>query len=99
VYRDARRSADGSFAVFVRSNDGEFPRLGLPIAARVIGNAVRRNTIKRVVRESFRLHQHELPAVDIVVNARSGARDADNAALVRSLEKHWRAVIKQCAAS
>ena len=99
MYRDARRSADGSFAVFMRRNDGGFPRLGLSIAARVIGNSVRRNRVKRVVRESFRLHQHELPAVDIVVNARSGARDADNAALVRSLEKHWRAVIKQCAAS
>jgi hypothetical protein len=35
--------------------------------------------------------------VDIVVNARSGARDADNAVIVRSLEKHWRTVVKQCA--
>ena len=97
VYRDARRSADGSFAVFTRSNDDGIPRLGLSVAARVIGNAVRRNHIKRLVRESFRQHQHELPAVDIVVNARSGARDADNAAIMRSLEKHWRAVIRQCA--
>jgi ribonuclease P protein component len=97
VYRDARRFADGSFAIFTRSNDGGIPRLGLSIAARVIGNAVRRNRIKRLVRESFRQHQHELPAVDIVVNARSGARDANNASIVRSLEKHWRAVIRQCA--
>jgi ribonuclease P protein component len=51
------------------------------------------------VRESFRLHQHEFPAVDIVVNARNGARDADNPAIVRSLEKHWRAVNKACASS
>ena len=36
MYRDARRSADGSFAVFMRRNDGGFPRLGLSIAARVI---------------------------------------------------------------
>jgi ribonuclease P protein component len=99
VYRDARRSADGSFAVFMRGNDNALPRLGLSIAARVIGNSVRRNRVKRLIRESFRLHQHELPSVDIVVNARSGARDADNAALVRSLEKHWRAVIKLCASS
>jgi ribonuclease P protein component len=103
VYRDARRSADAFFAVFTRVPDKAppmpVPRLGLAIAARTIGNAVRRNRIKRLVRESFRQHQHELPALDIVVNARSGARDADNAAIVRSLEKHWRAVIKQCASS
>jgi ribonuclease P protein component len=99
VYRDARRSADGCFAVFMRNSGGDAPRLGLSVAARIIGGAVRRNRIKRLVRESFRQHQHELPAVDIVVNARSGARDADNAAIVRSLEKHWRAVTKQCASS
>jgi ribonuclease P protein component len=58
---------------------------------------VRRNHVKRLVRESFRRHQHELPAVDLVVNARSASRDAENAAIVRSLERHWRAVIKQCA--
>jgi ribonuclease P protein component len=99
VYKDARRFADACFAIFVRPNDAASARLGLSVAARVIGNAVRRNRIKRLVRESFRLHQHELPAFDIVVNARSGARDADNAAVVRSLEKHWRALSKSCAAS
>jgi ribonuclease P protein component len=103
VYRDARRSADAFFAVFTRAPgtapSQPIPRLGLAIAARIIGGSVRRNRIKRLVRESFRQHQHELPAVDIVVNARNGARDADNVAIVRSLEKHWRAVIKQCASS
>ena len=97
VYRDSRRSTDACFAVLTRNSGGSIPRLGLSIAARIIGNAVRRNRIKRLVRESFRQHQHELPAVDIVVNARSGARDADNAVIVRSLEKHWRTVVKQCA--
>lgn len=98
VYRDARRSVDGCFAVCTRPSGGTQPRLGLAIAARIVGNAVSRNRIKRLIRESFRLHQYELPAVDIVVNARSAAREADNAALARSLEKHWRTVIRQCAA-
>jgi ribonuclease P protein component len=95
VYRAARRSADAFFGVFTRANDGTAARLGLAIAARIIGGAVRRNRIKRLVRESFRAHQHDLPAVDIVINARSAARDADNAAIVRSLEKHWQTVIRQ----
>jgi ribonuclease P protein component len=99
VYRDARRFADALFAIFARNTSGPAPRLGLAIAARIIGGAVQRNRIKRLVRESFRQHQHQLPAMDFVVNARSGARDADNTAIVRSLEKHWRAVIKQCASS
>jgi ribonuclease P protein component len=81
--------------VFSRANDVALARLGLAVAARIIGGAVRRNRIKRLVRESFRAHQHELPAVDIVVNARVGARDAENAVITRSLEKHWQSVIRQ----
>ena len=97
VYKDARRFTDNLFAVFARHNGGPHPRLGLSIAARLVGNSVRRDRVKRLVRESFRLHQHELPAVDIVVNARAGARDADNATLTQSLEKHWQAVKRKCA--
>jgi ribonuclease P protein component len=99
VYKDARRFADALFAVFVRGNDGTQARLGLSIAARIIGGAVRRNHLKRLIRESFRHHQHDLPAVDIVINARAGARNADNATVVRSLERHWRAVSERCATS
>ena len=99
VYRNAKRSADAWFAVFARPNGGTKPRLGLSIAARIVGNAVRRNRIKRLIRESFRHYQHDLPAVDIVVNARSAARSADNVSIARSLERHWRNVSKQCATS
>jgi len=99
VYKDARRFPDGMFAIFVRANDRSGARLGLSIAARIIGGAVRRNHLKRLIRESFRHHQHELPSVDIVINARAGARNADNAAIVRSLERHWRTVSERCASS
>jgi ribonuclease P protein component len=95
VYSHARRSSDALFAVFACDTGGSGPRLGLSIAARVVGIAVRRNRIKRLIRESFRQHQHELPAVDIVVNARSGARDASNAAIVQSLERHWQTLSRQ----
>lgn len=61
----------------------------------MVGVAVRRNRIKRLIRESFRHHQHELPAVDIVVNARAGARNATNAAIVQSLEQHWQKLSRQ----
>lgn len=99
VYKDARRFADAMFAIFVRPNDRATARLGLSMAARIIGGAVRRNQVKRLVRESFRNFQHQLPPVDIVVNGRSGARNADNATIIRSLERHWQAVSKQCARS
>jgi ribonuclease P protein component len=85
------------FAILARESGQSHPRLGLSVAARIIGNAVARNRIKRVVRESFRLVQHELPNVDIVVNARSGAKSASHGELRRSLDQHWQSVRKKCA--
>jgi ribonuclease P protein component len=95
VYRNSRRFGDAMFAIFICHSGYHTPRLGLSTAARVVGGAVRRNRIKRLVRESFRQHQHELPNVDIVVNARAGARSADNASILRSLEHHWKKVGRQ----
>jgi ribonuclease P protein component len=63
------------------------------------GGSVERNRIRRVVRESFRLHQHELPAVDIVVSARARARGAGNPELRANIEELWRKVREQCGSS
>jgi ribonuclease P protein component len=42
-------------------------RLGVSVSKKHVRSAVGRNTIKRLVREYFRLHQHELPGVDVSV--------------------------------
>jgi ribonuclease P protein component len=53
-----------------RPNGLGHPRLGLTVPRRV-GKAVRRNRLKRLLREAFRLNQHELPqGMDYVVLVR-----------------------------
>ena len=64
----------------------------MAVSVRTAGNAVRRNGIRRVIRESFRLNQGGLPPVDVFVTARHAARDTPNAELFASLERLWRRV-------
>lgn len=73
-------------------NQRDHARLGLAIATRVFGTAVARNRVKRIIRESFRLHQCALPAVDITVSARDAARSASAAQLRSSLDKCWKRI-------
>lgn len=99
VHAQGTRIADGYFAVIARANDLVRPRLGLAVSVKTAGGAVERNRIRRVIRESFRLHQRELPALDIIVNARNSARGAASGDLRASLETLWKKVRERCAAS
>jgi ribonuclease P protein component len=89
LYREGRRFNNSNFLVLARINSLPHARLGLSISAKAVGNAVNRNRVKRAIREYFRLNLHRLPSIDIVVNARSGAKSADNAALTHSLGQLW----------
>ena len=75
------------------------PRIGLAVAVRTAGGSVQRNRIRRVIRESFRLHQHELPAADLIVSARARARGASGPELHAALAALWKKVAGVCAKS
>lgn len=85
--------------VIARPNEVGHARLGLAVGVKAAGNAVNRNRIKRVVRESFRRCQHALPAVDMVVNARAAAGQATNAQIGASVIALWARIRERCARS
>jgi ribonuclease P protein component len=68
VYRDGNRARGALITVAVAGNDLGRTRLGLSIGKRVHRRAVRRNRLRRLFREAFRLEHDALPAgVDLVV--------------------------------
>ena len=82
----------------VSPNDCDAPRLGMAVAVRVAGGSVERNRLRRIIRESFRLHQRTLPPVDLVVSARAPARGVPGRQLHASLKALWMKVGERCAA-
>jgi len=99
IYASGRRIDDRFFGLRVKPNGLNHPRVGLAVAVKTAGNAVRRNRLRRLVRESFRLAQHELPAVDIVVAAKFPAAEAPVTTLRASLATLWQRVASTCASS
>jgi ribonuclease P protein component len=85
--------------VIARPNSLGHARLGLAVGVRAAGNAVKRNRVKRIVRETFRVTQQELPSVDLVVNARPGAGQASTTAIRTSVLALWDRVCRRCARS
>ncbi|RQD67819.1 MAG: ribonuclease P protein component [Desulfonatronovibrio sp. MSAO_Bac4] len=66
-YSRGRRYLTASFIIFIRPNDLPNFRLGIAVPGKV-GTAVKRNRIKRLVRECFRLNQYQVKIKsDIVV--------------------------------
>ncbi len=70
VFDEGRKASRGPLTAFAAINDLGHPRLGLTVGRRV-GTAPRRNRIKRLLRESLRLMQHDLPrGYDFVIVVR-----------------------------
>jgi ribonuclease P protein component len=85
VYRDGRRRSGREFTVFLRPNGLERSRFGWSIK-KALGGAVRRNRIRRRLREIVRLHREEiLPGWDVVIHPRSTAATAEFAPLATDL--------------
>jgi ribonuclease P protein component len=77
VFRFKRVLRGTHIDIFFRQNDLGFSRLGFVVSKRVLPRAVDRNRTRRVLREAFRLSQHELGGLDIVIRLKVAGQGDD----------------------
>ncbi|MCG8325450.1 MAG: ribonuclease P protein component [Thiotrichales bacterium] len=90
AFQSRYRSSDSLFLVLAKRNKEEFARLGLAISKKNVATAIRRNRLKRQVREYFRHNTGVFNGWDIVVVARRACSQADWPRIKKSLNRHWR---------
>ena len=86
------RVTKGSFVALALPNASGGARLGMIIGKRHLPRAVDRNRVKRAIRESFRRHRAELPALDIVVQLASNAQHEPSRT---TLEEIWQRLARE----
>lgn len=82
--------------ILFKKNTSPYARLGLIVGKRVAKSAVKRNQIKRIMRESFRLNQKQLKGLDIVVIARQQCDTLTKLDLRKGIDQLWKKLQVHC---
>ena len=89
------RVSHRNLLMLARPNGLKEARLGLIVAKKNVRLAVKRNRIKRVVRDSFRLNQQTVETLDIIFLARRGLDKLEPAVQQKLLLESWRKLSRQ----
>ena len=88
------RASHQHLLLLARTNDRTGHRLGLVIAKKNVRLAAQRNRIKRIAREVFRVLPASDPSLDVILLARRGLDELDNAELSTILRQQWQKLIR-----
>ena len=89
------RSEDAFFATFYAPNKTPTNRIGVSIAKKIVRKAVKRNKLKRLIKNSFLHGLNCETGVDVVVKAKyQASRVAGDKILLESLANHWQKIMR-----
>ena len=77
VFNLRKRIANKHLIMRYRLNHYDTPRLGLIVSKKIAKLAVKRNYMRRVLQELFRLNQHQLPKVDLIIQVQKNFSKVD----------------------
>lgn len=92
VFRFKRVQRGTHLDILFRQNGLPFPRLGLIVPKKILARAVDRNRFRRVLRETFRLSQHELAGLDVVIRLKAAGEE-------NNYRAQWQVFLRKNAAS
>ena len=85
VYTSGKSYANRYLVIYTLKNNSDRNRLGISVSKKV-GNSVIRHRLKRLIKESYRLHEKMFNSgLDIVVIARKGSDACDYAGIESAL--------------
>ena len=77
IYKRGKSFANKYLVMYILTNERTENRLGISVSKKV-GNSVVRHRLTRLIRESYRLNKDLfIKGIDIVIVARTGAKDID----------------------
>ncbi len=95
VFSGQKRIHSAYFTIYWLRVDLEQPRIGIVISKKNVKLAVRRNRLRRLIKESFRQQLQQLPNVDLVVVVKKIADLATNQEVRACLNDSWLRLAKR----
>ena len=96
LYRDGKRISRDEFVVHFAPSKGDEGKLGIVISSSLC-NAVKRNRIRRIIREAYRLNKGTLkPSQDIIVRPKKSMILMGTKKAEALLVKVFKEMVKRC---
>ena len=92
IFKNSKRLRTRHFDILYTQNSLGYARAGLVVGKKNVRSAVKRNRIKRVVREVFRNNKSLFDSLDLVFLAKKGCEELNYSVAKREIQDNIRSI-------